>query len=47
MARGLELFLARSQAQGASAWSLADVREPAPLRLYRAVAAEVFVLDGD
>jgi len=45
-ARGIGLFSAKSQAQGASGWSLADVQAPARLRLYRAIASEVFVLDG-
>jgi hypothetical protein len=31
---------------GADAWSLADVQAPVRLRLYRAIASEVFVLDG-
>lgn len=45
-ARGIEAFSARSQAQGGQAWSLADIQAPARLRLYRAIASEVFVLDG-
>jgi pyridoxine/pyridoxamine 5'-phosphate oxidase len=44
--RGIEVFSARSQAQGGHAWSLADIHPPARLRLYRAIASEVFVLDG-
>jgi len=46
VARGIEVFSAKSQAQGASGWSLADVQAPARHRLYRAIASEVFVLDG-
>ena len=34
------------QAQGGRAWSLADIQAPARLRLYRAIASEVFVLNG-
>jgi hypothetical protein len=44
--RGIEVFSARSQAQGGHAWSLADIQSPARLRLYRAIASEVFVLNG-
>jgi pyridoxine/pyridoxamine 5'-phosphate oxidase len=46
VARGIEVFSARSQAQGESSWTLADVQAPARHRLYRAIASEVFVLDG-
>jgi|SRR6185295_17324060 len=42
--RGIELFSARSEALGGSAWAPADVRDPAPLRLYRATAAAHWVL---
>jgi nitroimidazol reductase NimA-like FMN-containing flavoprotein (pyridoxamine 5'-phosphate oxidase superfamily) len=42
--RGIELFSRVSQADGARPWTLAEVRSPAPLRLYRATAAEHFVL---
>jgi hypothetical protein len=46
LGRGIEVFSARSQSQGARKWALADVREPAPHRLYRAIASESFLL-GD
>ena len=45
-ARGIAVFSARSQAQGSHAWSLDDVQAPARLRLHRAIASEVFVLNG-
>ncbi|HEY7400212.1 MAG TPA: pyridoxamine 5'-phosphate oxidase family protein [Actinomycetota bacterium] len=43
--RGIEIFSARSVAQGLPAWTGDDVRSPAKHRLYRATAGEVFVLD--
>jgi hypothetical protein len=46
VAHGIGMFSIRSQAQGGRAWSLADVQAPARLRLYRAIASEIFVLDG-
>ena len=42
--RGIGIFSRRSEAQGARAWTLEDVRPSARLRLYRAVASEHFVL---
>jgi pyridoxine/pyridoxamine 5'-phosphate oxidase len=42
--RGIATFSGASQAQGAEAWSRADVEAPARLRLYRATASEHFVL---
>ena len=46
--RGLEVFSARSEAQGARRWTAADVTGDASLRLYRATASEHFVLgEGD
>jgi Pyridoxamine 5'-phosphate oxidase len=45
LAQGIEVFSARSQAHGARKWALADVREPAPHRLYRATTSECFLLD--
>ena len=42
--RGIEVFSRRSQEQGARAWTLDDVRPPAPHRLYRATASEHAVL---
>jgi hypothetical protein len=45
LGQGIEVFSARSQSHGARKWTLADVREPAPHRLYRATASECFLLD--
>ena len=42
--RGIEVFSARSEALGGAAWAPADVRDPAPLRLYRATASAHYVL---
>jgi pyridoxine/pyridoxamine 5'-phosphate oxidase len=42
--RGIEIFSRRSTEGGARAWALAEVRPPAPLRLYRAVATAQYVL---
>jgi nitroimidazol reductase NimA-like FMN-containing flavoprotein (pyridoxamine 5'-phosphate oxidase superfamily) len=42
--RGIELFSRVSQADGARPWTLDEVQASAPLRLYRAAAAEHFVL---
>jgi Pyridoxamine 5'-phosphate oxidase len=45
---GMEIFSARSQAAGSRAWDETEVAPPARLRLYRAVAEELFVLgSGD
>jgi uncharacterized protein YhbP (UPF0306 family) len=44
--RGIEIFSRRSQEHGAGEWTRADVVELARLRLYRATASEIFVLDG-
>jgi nitroimidazol reductase NimA-like FMN-containing flavoprotein (pyridoxamine 5'-phosphate oxidase superfamily) len=41
---GIRVFTDRSEAQGGSPWTLADIVPPAPHRLYRAVASEHFVL---
>jgi nitroimidazol reductase NimA-like FMN-containing flavoprotein (pyridoxamine 5'-phosphate oxidase superfamily) len=47
-ARRIASYSQTSEAQGAGAWSISDVVAPAPLRLYRAIAAEHFVLEpGD
>jgi nitroimidazol reductase NimA-like FMN-containing flavoprotein (pyridoxamine 5'-phosphate oxidase superfamily) len=43
---GIEVYSARSVAQGLPAWTLADVTAPARLRLYRATAIERWVLAG-
>jgi pyridoxine/pyridoxamine 5'-phosphate oxidase len=42
--RLIEVFSRRSESMGEPAWTVEDVRPPALLRLYRAIAAEVFVL---
>jgi nitroimidazol reductase NimA-like FMN-containing flavoprotein (pyridoxamine 5'-phosphate oxidase superfamily) len=47
LARGIDIFSRESEAQGARAWTLEDVTDPAPLRLYRATATEHWVLDPD
>jgi nitroimidazol reductase NimA-like FMN-containing flavoprotein (pyridoxamine 5'-phosphate oxidase superfamily) len=45
---GVEVFNARSVAQGLREWTLADITAPARHRLYRAVAQEQWTLgDGD
>jgi hypothetical protein len=45
---GIAIFSRRSEAGGATAWGVADVSGPAPLRLYRARASAHFVLaDND
>jgi uncharacterized protein YhbP (UPF0306 family) len=45
--RGIDIFSRRSQAHGARAWTLADVRAPAALRLYCATVSEHWVLDPE
>jgi nitroimidazol reductase NimA-like FMN-containing flavoprotein (pyridoxamine 5'-phosphate oxidase superfamily) len=45
---GLEVFNARSVAQGLREWTDADITPPGPFRLYRATAREQWTLgDGD
>jgi pyridoxine/pyridoxamine 5'-phosphate oxidase len=44
---GVEVFSRRSQQQGLEAFAPEDVRVPATLRLYRATASELFVLDSN
>jgi nitroimidazol reductase NimA-like FMN-containing flavoprotein (pyridoxamine 5'-phosphate oxidase superfamily) len=44
LASGIEVFSGKSESDGLPAYSLADVQEPARLRLYRAVATEHFAL---
>ena len=44
LASGIEIFSRKSEADGLPAYSLADVQEPARLRLYRAVASKHFAL---
>lgn len=41
----IEVFSRRSVAHEGREWTAADVRPPAPYRLYRATATEQFVLD--
>ena len=45
--RGIEIFSRVSESHGARPWTLADVRPPAALRLFRARASEHWVLDPD
>jgi pyridoxine/pyridoxamine 5'-phosphate oxidase len=42
--RGIEIFNRRSEALGWPSWTVADVREPAQLRLYGATASALYVL---
>ena len=44
--RGIGVFSARSVQEGEE-WTIADVEEPAELRLYRAVVRERWILDPD
>ena len=44
---GIAVFSARSVAHGAPAWSADDVREAAPIHLYRARATEASMLAKD
>ena len=44
LARAIAIFSQRSQASGGGAWEPANVVEPAPFRLYRAVASARSVL---
>ena len=41
----IEVLSRRSQVHGAGAWTLADVRPPATLELYRAVASTMWILE--
>jgi hypothetical protein len=45
--RGIGIFSRVSVSHGARPWTLEDVQEPAPLRLYRARASEHWVLDPE
>ena len=45
--RGIGVFSARSEANGGPAWTVDDIRPPAPLRLYRATASAHFVLGAN
>jgi hypothetical protein len=42
----IDVFSRRSLEHGGGAFQVADVRAPAPLRLYRAIATEQWVLDS-
>ena len=42
---GIDVFSRRSLAHGGRPWTLQDVDAPAKLRLYRATARDVYVLD--
>jgi len=44
-AEALEIYSRRTLAHGGREWTLEDVQSPARLRLYRATAAEHYVLD--
>jgi nitroimidazol reductase NimA-like FMN-containing flavoprotein (pyridoxamine 5'-phosphate oxidase superfamily) len=46
-ADGIDTFSRRSLAHGGSEWTLEDVQPPARLRLYRAVAADHYILGSD
>ncbi len=43
--RGIAIFSRRALAHGGREWTVADVSEPAPLRLYRATVSAHFMLD--
>ncbi len=45
--RGIQVFSRRSEAHGGDEWTLEDVRPPARLRLYRAIASEQSVLGAN
>ncbi len=45
LTEAIEVYSRRSLAHGGRRWTLESVRSPAPLRLYRAVAAQQYVLD--
>lgn len=42
---GIQLFSRRSVGHGGREWTLEDVESPASLRLYRATAVDLYVLD--
>jgi nitroimidazol reductase NimA-like FMN-containing flavoprotein (pyridoxamine 5'-phosphate oxidase superfamily) len=46
-AGAIEIFSRRSLAHGGTEWTLGRVEPPSHLRLYRAVADDVYVLDPD
>jgi hypothetical protein len=43
--RSIDIFSRTSEGHGGRAWTLEDVRPPAPYRLYRATASEHWVLE--
>ena len=43
--RSIAIFSSRALAHGGREWTVADVSEPAPLRLYRATVSAHFMLD--
>ena len=43
--RGIAIFSRRARAHGEQEWTVADVTEPAPLRLYCATVSAHFMLD--
>ena len=43
--QGVDIYSRASQAHGGRVWTLADVRPPAPYRLYRADVGEFSILD--
>jgi hypothetical protein len=45
--RGIGIFSRVSTSHGARPWTLEDVQQPAPLRLYRARVSEHWVLDPE
>jgi hypothetical protein len=47
LTRGIGVYSAESLATGGRRWTADEVRAPASLRLYRAIASELFVIDGD
>jgi nitroimidazol reductase NimA-like FMN-containing flavoprotein (pyridoxamine 5'-phosphate oxidase superfamily) len=47
LAQGIEVYSARSRALGAKRWTPEEVCVPAPLRLYRATVAELFVINDN
>jgi pyridoxine/pyridoxamine 5'-phosphate oxidase len=42
---GIEIFSRRSDERGGREWTVEDVRDPSPHRLYQATAEAVYVLD--
>jgi hypothetical protein len=43
--RGIEIFPRRSQEHGGKPWNAEDVQAPAPHRLFRASATQLWTLD--